>query len=173
MISPKFLDECRKAKGFLYRGSEKVIQDYMISNRYDISREPYMNMKLYKWFNNAFNKKFGWKVRDGIFTTGDECHTTQFGNSYLFFPLDNNYKFVWSPEIKDLNFNDFIADINDSDEELSSEKLDKLHELVLIVTEYKDRDLDDAIRSGHEVIFNCKKFLYVNKKWEFLCKGLI
>ena len=57
MISPKFLDECRKAKGFLYRGSEKVIQDYMISNRYDISREPYMNMKLYKWFNNAFNKK--------------------------------------------------------------------------------------------------------------------
>lgn len=54
MISPKFLDECKRAKKFLYRGSNRHIEDYDVSTREDRSRKSYMT----KYMHNAFNEKF-------------------------------------------------------------------------------------------------------------------
>lgn len=152
----------KKLKKNLYRGKEShfEIDDYEEKTSRLEDRKSWMSNENKNRLNIFFEQKFGWKVRNGVFTTGDIMHSQWFGRSYLFFPI-GNFKFVWSKTIKD---------INDKFRPNSDDSLDKIP-ILKIVNEYQNTNLEEAILSGNEVIFNCKNYILVNRKHEKDLRG--
>lgn len=99
-----FLNEYKRNKsmGFLYRGTNKpvgLIQKVTsrLENRYpkDTPNE------LHDDLNFQFKRKFGWPVRNGIFTVGRTTTAGGYGKAYIFFPI-GKYSFVYSTSVPDL-----------------------------------------------------------------------
>ena len=94
---------------------------------------------------------FGWKVRSGgMFTYGAEG----FLYSHYFFPI-GNFKFVWSPKVKDLF--DYLAELRRDLGILWSEL--KPIDLSYILTTYRKDNLCAALKGGNsEIVFKCKEY---------------
>jgi len=100
----KFIDEIRGTKSLLYRGTMKFVNDYAIFNsRIDDRRPRDLNVDLHNDLNNEFVKKFGWKVRNGVFAVSLKSIAGGYGLPYIFLPV-GNYKYVWSPSVYDILF---------------------------------------------------------------------
>ncbi len=97
-----FIKEIKSANRLIYRGSKRNIDLFKILNSHVDYRTPkdmdsYMHDELNYWFE----KKFGWKVRNGVFVTSKLSDANQYGKAYIFFPI-GEYKYVWSDVINDL-----------------------------------------------------------------------
>ena len=175
LYSWKYANVAIDQETFLYRGSNRKIKYYEEMKK-DVNTERFpqaMPPIAHKILNEEFIKGFGWPVRNGLFTTSDKEHAGGFGTPYMFFPIDDNFKFVWSVDIDDLNiwisesitFNTFHDDFArkhykwKNKEDLPEEYIDLLES---IPEHYISINLKSAIESGNEVIFNCNKYLLVN-----------
>jgi hypothetical protein len=109
---PKFYKDCKKflddweksgAKTFLNRNTHEATDFYLIKKSHvDSHRNPMDTPReLHDYLNEIFKRKFGWNVRNGVFTSGKYLDSQYGSNQYIFFPI-GNYKFVYSPKIEDL-----------------------------------------------------------------------
>lgn len=154
-------------KHFLYRGRSSDIENYEIFTPREV-RQSYMNKKTKELINKLLYPHFHWNVRDGVFTTGYMYNAEDFGESFLFFPI-GDYKFVWSTELEDINYDEkFLAFDNMLKDDLpeTEEKFKEWFETY--IKSFKSTDLKEAIRSGHEIMFKCNKYLLVNKYYKEL-----
>ncbi len=167
--SKKYINECKKAETFLYRGAFESIQ-YVKQKIPRTDRTPKMMDKNVKdLYDKYFLKKFGWKPRsDGIFTTGNSKMARTFGSAYFFIPQDDDYEFIWSPKIVDMNLSVkskkisdqiYVLFWSDTNVEIPS-KLQK--EIDDVLSSYQDTDLIGAIESNNEVMFKCKSYYLVD-----------
>jgi len=85
-------------RGISNREDDNIIQ-YFTEGRVRFPKDT--PKVLHELFNEIFFKKFGWKVRDGVFVYRDTRSTWAYGDPFMIFP-NNGFKYVWSTEIKDL-----------------------------------------------------------------------
>jgi len=110
-----FLKQIKNTGGFIYRVSGRrpgPMGIIKVSSHIATGREPAaMNPTIHNLLNQAFEKLFGWKVRDGVPVSGniDVSDTTGiWGLTSIIFPI-GDFGFVWSPKIDDLNFDTFFG----------------------------------------------------------------
>jgi len=110
-------------------------------------REPQgMSRRTQSKVNRAFTDKFGAPFRNSMLCTGDENEAEAFGNLYSVFPI-GDFKFLWSPEIYDLN--NILWNIEEEQGDVI-----ELDDIIKIVNDgnYKTSDLEDAINSRNEIM---------------------
>lgn len=117
----QFINELKTSpKGTFLIRSLEMSQDIVSFDHNLKNRQPADTPKnIHDILNKLFKEKFGWKVRNGVFTlaakypeqsiksgyaTGTKILKTGYSfTTYLFFPVDN-YEMIWSPKIKDLYY---------------------------------------------------------------------
>ena len=164
----------------LYRGMEKG-EDYGVGhNRAD--RKPVDTYKKFSvLIDDGLNEKFGFRGRtQAVFCTSNLLAAKSYGTAFIIVPNDD-VKFIWSPIIEDLyvdiqggwnsaacdamrniykkytgenNTNDgpgLFNSLNMVSEYREPKILEELADWV--VGQYQDTDLEAAIKSGHEIMF--------------------
>jgi hypothetical protein len=98
------LDAMSRTHNALWRGSDEEFSGYIKELAPRTDRRPRDTKRwVHDLFDDAFEKKFGWRVRsEAIFATAAKNVADGFGNrAYLFFPFDG-FKIIWSSEVDDL-----------------------------------------------------------------------
>jgi hypothetical protein len=148
-VNPSFFAAIKKTKEFIYRASKTPFSNLFTKKKMWLDRKPFDTpKKVHDEFNRIFMSLFGWPVRSGVFTTSLQNHL--YGDPYIFFPI-GSYKFVWSPDI-----DDFYDEYETA----------RMKNYTLDVRSYIDKNLDKAINSTHEIIFNCKNYYLVKNEME-------
>ena len=114
-------------------------------------------VNVHRALNTLFKEKFGWKVRDGIFTAST---VPTWGETYLFFPA-NKFKFVWSPKYRDLYADLSHKLVNADKKEIEA----NMKAYKRVVNTFKDNDLVAAIKSNNEVVFKMKTYYLVHAEY--------
>jgi hypothetical protein len=168
----KFIDFIRlyKPTPFVYRGVTRANDDYTTkttrTNRKPVDTPKYTHDIL----DELFYDKFGWKPRsEGVFTWTKEVQG--YGKMNLFFPI-GDFKFVWSPKVKDLyvdlnNLTKEIAKINskyiminEPEKKIEEEKL--LYKNKLVDTYVQNKNYTQAFNKRREIVWKCKGYHLVN-----------
>jgi hypothetical protein len=99
----EFINVLKKSNEKVWRGTHHSIGGIQKFVPRSDRKPKDTNIWVHNLLNKEFLKKFGWKVRNGVFATSDknEILIRNYGIPYLFFPV-NGFKFVWSPDIGDL-----------------------------------------------------------------------
>lgn len=177
-----------RAKWCLLRGEKAQNKDFIsriprIANSSQDSRKPASTPEeVHDFINKWFDKKFGWPVRNGVFTTGKIGTASDYGTIYLFFPTDG-YKFVYSKSISDLYSQmpmriewdkwtekeremwfyekTWLPDLDSKNTNTSY----TTWETVINKHHFTDKNLEEAVHEGvghsgtpPEVVFKCKKY---------------
>ena len=167
----QIISEYKKEHGVLLRGIKgynpkaHLVVKTMRGDRIPRDTEPH----VHDWLNDEFEKRVGWKVRNGISTTSSWRTASGYGEGkvYIFFPK-NGYKYCWSPDIQDLTLS-LPSDIRNS---RSRETLDYTMSQVgrpgkpstaemmrrSYFDTYRATDLTKGISSGNEIMFNVPKY---------------
>ena len=164
-----------KANNFLYRGSKSAPAEIF----HGASRQDRTPLTSTKEFHNNINSALtlaGFKANrsNSIFCTGSMMDAVSYGGSkniYLIFPIDG-FNFTWSPKITDLYVDEYSLWGQDYD------SFDKrtifyrepnapvtLQKEFLERTQYRDTDLDTAIRSGKEIMIS-GEYYAINFKYK-------
>jgi hypothetical protein len=152
----QILNVYQKCGHVLYRGMHKyngntVIKKVPRKNRKTLDMDP----RIQKQLNNAFEKKFGWKPRSqGVFAIGSIAIAENYGGIFMFFPFDN-FEFLWSPKIVDL------FDYLNPNFDLKLNKISQ-KDIVNAVDTYTNKNLAEAIKSNHEIMFKCDNYYAIN-----------
>ena len=184
-VAPSFRNAIHDVGNFLYRGTSRKIPEIETFSVRDDRRPFSTDLREHEIIDEIFNKKFGWKVRsNSVFASSNEFEAEVYGESYIFFPI-KKYRFVWSPKVRDLwgtlgaIRKEVLAKrgigIFSKRPHLAREtwfikewieggELKKHFEPV--IKQYTDKNLQQAIRQGVEVAFNCKNYFLVNRKYE-------
>jgi hypothetical protein len=95
----KFINELKKCSSYVFRSVHQDIGDLkLIQSRLDDRTPKDTPKEVHNYVNSEFEKKFGWPVRNGVFTSGRRSFA--YGTPYLFFPR-GQYRYTWSPVIDD------------------------------------------------------------------------
>jgi hypothetical protein len=160
--------------GFLYRGSKKRFETNIerFSSRTD--RRPVdMSLTKHEILDRIFEKKFGWKARSGgVFCSGHPSIAARYGTPYLFFPI-GEYKYIWSPEIRDLYdyINKKTPSFMDTDKDIVIRETEKFFENVVDL--YKDNDLKEAMKAGNEITMKCKTYYLSDMTPHYMLDALL
>jgi hypothetical protein len=178
-----------KPPQFLYSGRKSNLGWFTKDVRSD--RKPLdMFVDIYKSFDDAFNKKFGWRARsNGLFCVGRMESAEEYAEPYVIFPK-GHFKIIWSDDIDDLYMklsNDISFSVKRSNgikklftQEIEyenklnkspwspkqvQEKIDERYNKFIndIVDMYQDDNIMKAIDSQKEIMLNCKSYYAV--KW--------
>jgi len=106
-----------------------------------IPRGSYMS-KWHPVVNDYFTLEFGLPFRNSVITTGNQLQSSNFGTDVAVFPI-GNFKFLWSPNVYDLNHVYVEWKINGSEQKLLN---------ALKTANYQTTDLQTAIESNHEIM---------------------
>jgi len=87
---------------------------------------------LHRISNIVFKKKFGWPVRDGVFTTSGRYTASDYGRVGVFYPI-GDYKYAWSSEVED-----FYEDVIQSMGIATYQKMDDFEDLYLTILKAVD-----------------------------------
>ena len=96
-----FLKEWKGINNLLYRGSKKSVATISKIVVRTVRKPRDIPQEIHDKLNTSFVTKFGWKVRNGIFATGNPSVAKKYGEPYIFFPI-GKYDYVWSHDIYDL-----------------------------------------------------------------------
>ena len=111
--------------------------------------------------NHAFSKLFGIPYRNGLFATGKKADALSYGNEFLIFPA-GRFKFIWSPQIKDI-WDELVTKFYiNRDHNQSKEELERIYEYFTTTDLYRVDSLPTAIRSGHEIMIWCDAYYAIN-----------
>jgi len=128
--------------------------------------------QLHNKLNAYFQHHYGENWRDSIFVTGDDGQAEFYGRSHLTFPI-GDFKFLWSPMIRDLNsivtsagLGDVLS-LVDYDDPRAKEFKDNFwsafgkleHE-----GQYRDTDLKAGIESMNEVMIRGYQYYAIPTK---------
>jgi len=137
----------------LYRGIRNE-DNFAVKNVRLNDRKPLgMNPGTMKDVNNYFKKEFGAPFRFSALCTGEKMLAQAFGDPYVIFPA-GDYRFLWSPQVEDLNraTNKFYVNLEPGEP-------DKIvPDLIPAKVQYTDKDLQGAIESGNEVMVRCNQY---------------
>jgi len=143
----------------MYRGI-KSNQNFMKKQSRLDDRRPLDSVrKNHDLFNKQFLQKYGENFRNSVFTNGDTKIAKYYGDVYSVFPI-GNFKFLWSPKVKDLgeqftgkSSNLFLYAIQSllyNDEHIVNHFIKE--------ADYRTTDLAAAIKSGNEIMIYCKEY---------------
>ena len=127
---------------------------YAIKNvRLDDRKPLGMNPDTMVDVNEYFNEKFGAPFRFSALCTGEKMLAQAFGDPYVVFP-SGDYRFLWSPQVEDLNraTNKFYVNLEPGEPDQI------VPDLIPAKVQYTDKDLQGAIASGNEVMVRCKQY---------------
>jgi hypothetical protein len=158
-----------------YRGTSNIVSIYMIKSRRKGRFPKDTDYDMHKMFDNAFNKRFGWKVRsEGVFVTSNMVDADFFGRPHIFLPYSSNYSFVYSKTIKDLtsqtnkhHYNKKLLNPEEANMLENPNHYEPIEVDVVIdklINTYTDKDIKSALNSDSEVVFNIDKYLLINIK---------
>lgn len=155
-------------------GDEEILYRGFLSSKKFIEKTPRKDRVprdtptiWHKAIDEAFKKKFGWKVRSsGIFAAKHYFNVAEFGVPFLFFPV-NGYKYVWNPDIRDLTVEMDNRGLTEEEENgrivLIYPDSRKGQDFIQnLINGYKTNGMKDS--NGNEVIFNCKKYYLLNSQ---------
>jgi len=109
-------------------------------------------------FNNWMVKNFNYKyLTEGIFTSGKMQVSKYYGEIFIVLPI-GKFEFVWSKHIEDQC--DISIHINKPSFGFTDEKFTDLMDSC----EYSNTNLSSALKSGHEIILNCDRYIHISKK---------
>jgi hypothetical protein len=192
----KFIKEARyniRDGQFLYRGSETTVANGLMARRTSRleNRRPLgTSQKVHDMLNEAFVKKFGWPVRNGVFTA-ERDRASGYGIEYIFFPI-GNYKYCYSDKVGDLfsvvmNLKYYYDNLERGPgyNSIAQENLEDFYikmwtyfgtkyrirpapdpadipkAIKVIMDNYTDKNLSVAINDGLEVSFKCKEYYMI------------
>lgn len=125
--------------------------DIFIGGGYNENRVPKSTSRnIHDRLNQHLFQKFGIKFRNGIYATGDYNQADDYGKVYRFIPV-GDFKFCWSPKIKDIFLELNIVMNTNNDPDYLNYKIDEM------VDTYRTTDLKAAIMSHNEIMFACKE----------------
>jgi len=163
-----YIKAIRGGKGLFARVTSE--KSTILKKKVRTDRRPLdTSVKIHKWFDRIFEKKFGWKARsNAIFCYGRPADEVALYD-FLVFPIDK-FKYVWSPNIFDL----YNITASQPDDYIES------NDDVLETYKYTDKGLKKALVSGNEIMVNCKEvylvrghFLqYIDEKLNLKLQGL-
>jgi len=171
----------------VYRGDDHLSSDnkFIIKHSRLQDRRPSSTPKYWHdILNGLFKKKFGWNVRNGIFTSSNCSVVSVYGRPRFFYPI-GAYRYCWSPAVEDLYSEDFIMSkpklkdmyniFKDRGgreyycfgryEKLNLDSPEKFLESITeyveeeIISTYKGISLPKGIASGNEIVFECKEYV--------------
>lgn len=129
-------------------------------------------LNLHVFAGQYFEDKFGFNFRSGaVFGAGDVSEYS--GWEYAIFPL-GKWSYVWSPEVDDLfvkffryyKQTEYYKPGGSEDFDISGFRRRVSKKVVwatLDLMKYTNNNLPAAIRSGHEIMIDCDKFLAIPK----------
>lgn len=122
---------------------------------------PELHQELDTWFDD----KFGFKARSQsmfCYGTGGKSSADQYGNVYMVFPFDG-YKFVWSPEVRDLY--DEIGNAPQGGHDFDKDEWHKAISKFMEKQNYTDKELYIAAKSKSEIMVNCTRYYAIAGKY--------
>lgn len=173
-----FIKEMKKFSSplLLYRGvsnSELFISRTTNPKRMTIDSSRFVTAFFNKMAYDNFGAKF--RTENVIFGSGSYGQAAGYGNVYAVFPI-GDFKFLWSPKIIDFYNSQLYGDIeyNASQEfvgyiktgKMKSKKMIEIYKEIehSFLNEYKysNKNLEEAIKSKHEIMVQAKKFYAIN-----------
>ena len=172
----------KNTNNILYRGVKRDIYHYSIEKRRKDRKPKDMPSELHRWFDNEFQKQFGWKARsEGVFVIANERTAQGYGRPYIFIPK-GKYRFLYSKEIKDLwaeatgDDNIYIDPVevavlnDDSDtldmfiDEYGYGSPPSVHQVLdKIVNSYTNKNIQLGMEYKHEIMFDCDEYFLFEK----------
>jgi hypothetical protein len=157
--------------------SEKTLVD-VIHARLD-HREAFSTPSdVHHMLNRWFEKKFGWKARNGVFAVGNLSEANFYGTPHAIFPI-GEFKYVWSPNVYDLygdlELHLFSKEHPDGQPDVYTEKV--LDENISYF-KWLDTDLQEALGKNREVMFKCDTYIAIKREkldeldWDFIFSSL-
>lgn len=120
------LKKCEKGKLF-YRGTWDDIDEIKLYKKPKYREPKDTPYEIHEELNYLFEKKFGWKGRDGVFAFSGEGNADDYGFSYIFFPIGySNY--LWNPNIDDL-YGKYEAEMTEYNLEYDDDDDEELNDL--------------------------------------------
>ena len=137
----------------IYRGVSKTTDPFW-KRKVRKDRKPSLTSQLvHNALDDLFQKKFKVRLRSKcLFVTGKRTDAEGYGKVYSIYPI-GNFKFYWHPKIEDISI-DLPEKIFDFD--VTTEDATKI--LIPIIKGYKDANLKKAIKSGNEIMIDCKEY---------------
>jgi hypothetical protein len=164
----KFLSETKGRffrRGLFKRNLEKFSNYEVITSKQRDRIPADTKKEIHDLANKVFKEKFGWKVRNGIFTFPYFFNFST--KDFLFFPI-GNYRYVYSNDISDfymdvgsydkmkkfLTFNNYSSfDITNKEEQMR----------LIVNNFYTDKNLR-KIKTQREVIFDTNYYYLISTK---------
>jgi len=127
---------------------------------------------IHNRFNKLFEKYFGWKVRNGVFTTQSETYSESISTdntTYIFIPI-GEYQYVYSNFVDDF-YEGVIDNFYNIDEEIDIilnnktiyDLTDEELENIFVLLEYRDFGVPCKFT---EISFNSKYYYLLDTKYE-------
>jgi len=124
--------------------------------------------------NTVFKKRFGLPFRNSTFVTGCAADTREYGaNTYAIIPI-GDFKYIWSPTIKDLfvHLKMYLKlEIRAEDPSIYSKNNSLVNNTLVnyvntqkFVELYQDTNLRAAILSNNEVMIYCDSCYYISEE---------
>jgi len=154
-----FLKDMRGSIGTLVRMQGDARRKPILFKNIRKERNPLDTQKeIHTYADEWFNKKFGWRARSNvIFCWGRPFGDITFyiSSYYLVFPV-GKYKYVWSPEVKDLT-----EYLNADKEFFRGQDINKnillpVIEKLLNDAEYTNKNIRRAVSHDNEIMINTK-----------------
>ena len=127
------------------------------TNRHRTPRD--VNPALHSYIDDYFFKKFGKRYRSqAAFGSGEPGVAVNYGDPYVFMPV-GDFAFCWSPVLDDL--------IEHEDDLLDAIPHNPTIDQIAAVMDrfrYTETNLVHAIRSGHEIMFDCQSYFLIDPK---------
>ncbi len=161
---PTIISSIKRTDTFLYRGIDKAYgANLAFLGTSPTNRDPYGLSEAVSDGLNEVMIKQGFKAirSNSIFCTSDleflQSKHSIFGEAYLIFPIDP-FDYTWSPIVDDINYDIF------KDNHIAKYYIDlfkktlNLNNLRKFIkdAEYKNTDLDDALKSHCEIMIHGK-----------------
>ena len=145
-----------------YPDAELFVIPGHIKGRQPVDTPPIIHNSL----NKLFVKKFGVPFRDGIFTSPLVSVAWNYGNMAGWVLPIGNFKFLWSPVIRDLyaTYINMVKDAGVYSHTSDADKIEKMKifndtfaQKIIDIGNYKSTDLPAAIPSHNEIMIYCNK----------------
>ena len=151
----------KKEKRFFYRGVDNRIDIWIKKEPWTRRRSRLMPDHVKQYLDDWSEKKFGWRMRDGVFATSfKDMVDKEFGHPNIIF-VPNGFKYIWSPDFYDLNLEDGSSFVDSIDNMLDG--VSGFREDIRIgLASFTNKDIADALHVQNEISFKCPHYYLIN-----------
>jgi hypothetical protein len=118
--------------------------------------------ELSRQADDTLHDQFGWYPRSqGVFATNNIKEAREYGTPHIIVPIGST-RYVWSPNVKDLFL--WLTQKLGLYTTMAKMATDEKHAFFVAQLKkagYKDTDLGTGIRSGHEIMLDCDRYIAI------------